>query len=465
MNFDVHALALSILPFLAARSQTLTFASGNAVHSPPHDELQSWIAQNAVAIRSVDPRDEDFKDLEFLEDIIGDAQVVQVGEASHSGGNGFSAKARLVKFLHQRMGFDVLVWEEGIYDMQLTEAGLRGSEDVLAVVQRGIRPGWSNSEELRPLFEYAKASLLETLPLEMAGYDSRFSPHSFEHFASSLRTFAAALRDATARKRSQYLAENALAAYDRICCAKDVRPGQMPDLDNLHRTTDILLDEIAKNRELFEQVHGARETAFMERSIESMRSDGTGKFYLAQITPGAADSGTYFDDFWRQRDEQGARNLRWLIEKGYPGRKIMFWAHNVHVMNAYSGPSFKELHLEARPGDMKPVGVYMADWLGKKLYTIGLTSFQGEEGLNGEKDVTPVPPAPQGSLEARLHALGKPYLFLNLSAVDSIPGHPLHKPQSMRVFIPSNYTVSDITKAFDGVFYIDRLTPATPAPR
>jgi len=297
----------------------------------------------------------------------------------------------------------------------------------------------------------------------MAGYDSRFSPQSFDQFTSSLRSFAAALRDADARKRSQDLVEKALAAYNRICCTKDVRPGQKADLDNLHRTADTLLDEVAKNRELFEQVHGARETSFMERSIESMRSDGTGKFYLAQITPGAADSGKYFDEFWRQRDEQGARNLRWLIEKGYPGRKIMFWAHNVHVMNAYSGPSFKEVHLEPQPGDMKPVGVYMANWLGQKLYTIGLTSFEGEEGLNGEKDATPIPPASQGSLEARLHTLGKPYLFLNLRAPGSISSHSLHKPQSMRVFIPSNYTVSDITRVFDGIFYIDRLTPATPA--
>ena len=346
--------------------------------------------------------------------------------------------------------------------MRLAQAGLRGTEGVLSVVQRGIRTGWSNSEEFRPLFEYAKASLSGSHPLEMAGYDSRFSPQSFEHFASSLRSFTAALHDATARKRSQDLVEKALAAYNRICCTKDVRPGQQQDLDSLHRAADAFLEEIAKNRQLFEQVHGARETSFMERSIESMRSDGTGKFYLAQATPGSADAGLYFSKFWDQRDEQGAHNLRWLIEKGYPGRKVMFWAHNVHVMNAYCTPMWKDIHIEPQAGDMKPVGVYMADWLADQIYTIGLTSFNGEEGMTGE-NITPVPPAPPSSLEARLHALGKPYLFLNLRAVASNPGHPLHKPQSMRAFIPNNYTVPDITRVFHGIFYIDRLTPATPA--
>jgi len=112
---------------------------------------------------------------------------------------------------------------------------------------------------------------------------------------------------------------------------------------------------------------------------------------------------------------------------------------------------------------MSDFDLFMADWLGDKIYTIGLAHFEGEEGLTGNINTTPVSPAPPGSLEARLHVLGKPYLFLNLRAVDSNPRHPLHEPQSMRILIPSNYTVSDITRAFDGIFYIDRLTPATPA--
>jgi len=456
-----HRNLRGILAFLVITSATLAFSSGNAAGATPRDQLQSWIDKNAVSVRTIDPADEDFTDLEFLIGVVGNAQVVQLGEASHTGGNGFSAKARLVKFLHQRMGFDVLVWEEGIYDMRLVQAGLRGSEDVLSVAQRGIRIGWSNSAEIKPLFEYAKASLSGTHPLEMAGYDSRISDQSFEHFTASLRAFAAALGNVDARKRLQECVERALAAYNRICC-KGVRPGQREDLDNLHRTADVLLEEIGKDREWLEQVHGARETSFMERAVESMRSDGTGKFYLAQATPESADAGMYFSKFWHQRDEQGARNLRWLIEKGYPGHKIMFWAHNVHVMNAYSTPMFKEVHLEPRPGDMKPVGVYMADWLGDKLYTIGLAHFEGEEGLKG-KEITPVPSAPPGSLEARLHTLGKPYLFLNLRAARPDPGNPLHQPQHLRIFIPTLYTVSDLTRVFDGILYIDRLTPATSA--
>ncbi|MGH9894114.1 MAG: erythromycin esterase family protein, partial [bacterium] len=68
-----------------------------------------------MTVRSIDPADEDFKDLEPLIKAIGSARVVQLGEPSHGAGSSFAAKARLIKFLHRRMGFDVVAWESGLY--------------------------------------------------------------------------------------------------------------------------------------------------------------------------------------------------------------------------------------------------------------------------------------------------------------------------------------------------------------
>jgi hypothetical protein len=55
-----------------------------------------------VAIRTVDPADQDFSDLEPLRAAIGTARIVQLGEPSHGAGSSFAAKTRLVMFLHQR---------------------------------------------------------------------------------------------------------------------------------------------------------------------------------------------------------------------------------------------------------------------------------------------------------------------------------------------------------------------------
>ncbi|WFU40207.1 hypothetical protein QA640_39425 [Bradyrhizobium sp. CB82] len=300
------------------------FASGfgQVAHAASQDELQSWITKNAVAIRLIDPANENFEDLKFF-DVIGDAQVVQLGEASHMSGSALSANARLVKFLRDPMGFDVLLWGEGIYDMRLVQAAFSGPDDAVAAAQRGIRPGQSKSAELKPLLDYAKASLIGTHPLEMAGYDARLSSQSFEHFASDLRSFVGAVSDIGVRRHAQDLAERALAAYDRICRATDAHRGAQEDLDTLHHTADDLLEEIGKNRRLFEQVHGARETSFMERAVESMRSDGTGKFYLAQATPDKSNETPQLAKFSHQREEKSAKNLRWLAGTRYRGEKVI----------------------------------------------------------------------------------------------------------------------------------------------
>lgn len=80
----------------------------------PSDKLQDWIVEQAVTVRSIDAADEDFRDLEPLVDAIGSATVVQLGEPSHGAGSAFAAKVRLIKFLHERMGFDVIAWESGL---------------------------------------------------------------------------------------------------------------------------------------------------------------------------------------------------------------------------------------------------------------------------------------------------------------------------------------------------------------
>src|SRR5437879_422169 len=103
----------------------------------PSEELQKWIAAKAVTVRSVDASDEDFSDLEPVARAIGSAPVVLLGEPGHGAGTSFAAKVRLIKFLHQRLGFDVLVWESGMYDVALSEAGMRGSDDAIAAARRG----------------------------------------------------------------------------------------------------------------------------------------------------------------------------------------------------------------------------------------------------------------------------------------------------------------------------------------
>jgi erythromycin esterase len=463
---------------------------------PSADELQKWIAERAVAVRTIDAADEDFRDLEPLIDAIGSARVVQLGEPSHGAGSSFAAKVRLIKFLHQRMGFDVLAWESGLYDVHLTQAAMRAGDDAVAAAQMGILAIWSAAEEVRPLFEYAKASQATGRPLDMVGFDMQITAENFsDRCAADLRSFVRGLPDQALRERAAELAEQALAAHQRLFARNEARRRveadalraaqsgkalqqamaeamaayeksdvsklvpRKEDIEALDRAVDGLLAVIRGHRASFEQVHGIREITFMERVIGNLRGNDRNLYERQRPDrPAGAAASALDNDVFNRRDSLNAGNLRWLIEDGYPGRKLIVWAHNVHVMNAYYAADVRSIHVEPQSDGLKPSGVAMAKWLDDKVYTIAMTSYEGEEGWDSAK---PVAPATAGSLESRLHQLGQPYVFLDFRALDGNPGHPLRKPQSMRIDKYRDDTLTDVTRAFDAVFFLDRMAPAT----
>lgn len=73
-----------------------------------------------------------------------------------------------------------------------------------------------------------------------------------------------------------------------------------------------------------------------------------------------------------------AANLEWLAEAVHPGRKLIIWAHNGHIMNAYYSPGWSYLSHEPLEGGMKPMGVSVVERFGRDVYTLAFTAYSGE---------------------------------------------------------------------------------------
>jgi erythromycin esterase len=452
------------------------------------DALQDWLMANAVPIRAIDARDEDFSDLQPLADRIGGARVVQLGEPSHSAGSCFAAKARLVKFLHRRMGFDVVIWESGLYDVERVEAGLRTGEDAVAAARRGILMNWAASEEVRPLFEYARASHAGDRPLAMAGFDMTVTG-AFAELAAELRSFAGALHDPGLRRDAMAATADVIEAFGRLnayveaeaareaglvgvsCGARaeavtawerdigaPLRP-RRDALELLQHGVDRLGGLFAADPAAFAQIDGARRSGFMARIVASLGGRGATLYERDGVdVPADPDAAVAQEN---RRDALNAENLRWLIDEGYPDRKIIVWAHNAHVMNAYyEAPDFKSISLDPVPNAMKPHGVFLAEWLGDDLYTIGFTAYAGDDGWVGLNS-TPIAPASENSLEARLHRLGQDHAFLDLRAARGAADHPLRGPQTVRVPKYDDTRIADATRPYDAIFFIAQMRPGT----
>ena len=430
----------------------------------PADSLQKWIENQAVAIRSIDPNDEDFSDLEPLAAAIGSARVVQLGEPSHGAGSAFAAKARLIKFLHRRLGFDVVAWESGFYDVRLSQRAMQAGESAVTAAQRGILAVWSNAAEARPLFEYVRASQSTARPIDMAGIDMQISAGGTDQaFVAELRAFAATLADAARRQQTEAVVEQTIAAHTRITSRQN-RP-TAADFEEFQTTSGGLLAAINRNRAAFDAVHGEREVAFIVRALENVRGRATSTSNRQRLE--ALPEAQRISADWNLRDTLMAENLRWLLDEEYPRRRVIVWAHNAHIMNGYFAPSWAAVHAEMPPNGMMSAGVSVAERLKDGVYTIALTTYEGDEAWTNGQRRGPIAPAAPGSFETRLHALAKPYVFLDLRPARR-DGHPMRTPQSLRIsgYGPptgpyGNDRVPDLTKAFDGVLFIDRMLPAT----
>lgn len=69
----------------------------------------------------------DFSKLEFLKFELEKAEIVLLGEPSHSP-QYYDIKIQLVKYLHEQLNFDVLAFESGLYQMETANSEIKKGE-------------------------------------------------------------------------------------------------------------------------------------------------------------------------------------------------------------------------------------------------------------------------------------------------------------------------------------------------
>lgn len=76
---------------------------------------KQFVSDNAKRVASINANDTDYSDLHAIGEAIGNKRIVMLGEVYHGDATAFQAKTRLVKFLHEKMGFKVLVFESDFF--------------------------------------------------------------------------------------------------------------------------------------------------------------------------------------------------------------------------------------------------------------------------------------------------------------------------------------------------------------
>ncbi len=138
-----------------------------------HSSAQRVFPLNGIGIDSRDS----FEDLTPLGEDIGKSSIVVLQDWSKAeDGASYEAIGRLIHYLHVKKGFDVLIWDLGIFEGILMDEAFR-NEDVDTGLKTMYKV-WRESEAIQKIASYASASHETSAPLMMAGSSCQFHRYS-----------------------------------------------------------------------------------------------------------------------------------------------------------------------------------------------------------------------------------------------------------------------------------------------
>ncbi len=406
-----------------------------------------WLTARSHPFSTVDAGPagtDDFRDLEPLGDIVGDARLVALGEATHGSSEFFRVKHRLLAYLVDKKGFGVFAIEANQLAVEPINRYVRGAPGDIGVLMRAMFQVW-NTEEMRDLIEWMRAHNVRhpDRMVEFVGFDmqdpaapidsvSAFLARVEPTIGPPIDSLYAAYRDAwreayypqgaLAVRRSWY--ENALLAYERIQENRDDWLASAAD-----RTDSAAVEWALQNANVVRQAA------------------------LVALTGEFAD-----------RDSAMAENIGWVLERRPPDTRVVVWAHDGHISRA--------AHEWANYWGGGSMGGELSRLFGDDYRAFGLLTYAGSySGASGRQIIdTRLLPAPVGSLEEALHRvglrLGASLLITDLRGAATGPaGGWLMEPRLIRMI---GYAAEDLGFAtgisvgsqFDGIVFVDTTSPS-----
>lgn len=425
-------------------------------------DIGGWLRANAALLRTLDPQDDDFRDLEPLRALVGDARVVAIGEAGHRVHEFYQIRHRLTRFLVQELGFTALVMESGFPEGIAVDGWVMGGPgDLDDLLRTGFTYNMGRCAEVRDQLNWMRRfNATAERPVRFYGMDPSDSSASAAPaivpvvsyldvvdpaYAAHLRERLVPMFGYLPSDRTGFAwAAPALQAYMAM---------EAPFRYELTARIGALVARMQAQRLVYLARSGpeAYEWAYRCAVIARQTDAFLQVFALGdERTPGGVNI----------RDAAMAESVEWIL-----GRedRIVVAAANGHVQRwPFSAPPIIN-------NELTMLGQHLADRLGDQMVVIATSFGGGELFLHQPGPDSPpghthffraeMPPLDPDSLDELLATCGMPAYLLDLRTVPRTgPVADRFAAVTCTMTGPQATPVNPLA-AFDAVVYVDAVTP------
>ena len=395
------------------------------------NNIKKYVQENTFQITAINPDSTDYSDLEAFGNSLGNSKIVMLGEQDHGDAATFLAKTRLIKYLHEKKGFNVLAFESDFFGLNYGwDFYKKGIMSLDTFILQNIYPIWTYCNACKNLFyQYVPTTLKMGNPLILTGFDNQMgTKYLFPIFDSVIRSLNIPIT-----KQSD---------YSSIIFPLLQSWGQFIN-DSIGNTkvNNYLLEIKSQLLKVLP------DTSFWVMTVDNLIQQNLEFRNLGK-------------DYWKDlntRDRQMAANLNWLDKVKYSNQKIIVWAHSYHI-SKFAGHYPDDFMNVAMPMG----SVFTADTFNfKSTYVVGFTCYEGTAGRLFKNKTYKVDKPKENSFENWIDK-SFDYAFVDFKKYNSkyakasdnfymsgaVKGNLFHKNDK-----------AQWNRIFDGVFYIKTMFP------